>query len=163
MNKEMYEQLNRQIAEEFKSAYIYLSMASDFDSRGLKGMSSWMEEQAKEEVNHGMKIFRYLQERGEKPVLEVIDKPADSYSSPREAFEAAYKHEKYITGCIHSLVKKARQTEDTAAEVFLHWFVEEQVEEEASAAEVLDKLEMVEKSPNGLYMLDRELGQRGAS
>ena len=77
MNKKMYEQLNKQIAEEFKSAYIYLAMASDFESKAMLGMSAWMEAQAKEEMVHGMKIYKYLQERGEKPVLGVIDKPAE--------------------------------------------------------------------------------------
>lgn len=160
MDKKLKGLLNSQINEELFSSYLYLAMASDFESKNLTGMAAWMEKQSAEETAHGMKIYKYLQERGEKPVLQKIETPQESWGSPREAFEAALKHEKHITGCIDNLFKAARAAGDIATEIFLQWFVSEQVEEEASVNEVLAKLDMVRDSPNSLYMLDRELGKR---
>ena len=160
MEQKLKDLLIKQINEEFYSSYLYLAMASDFENKNMKGMASWMIKQSMEETGHGMKIYRYLQERGEKPVLAQIDKPQESWNSPKDAFEASLKHEKHITGCIDKLVKAARAAEDFATEIFLQWFVTEQVEEEANVSDVLAKLEMVGSKSTGLYMLDRELGQR---
>lgn len=160
MDLKLKELLNKQITEELFSSYLYLAMAADFESKNLNGMAAWMKKQSGEETGHGMKIYKYLLERGEKPVLGQLDKPQDSWATPTAAFEAALKHEKHITGCINDLFKAARTVNDPATEIFLQWFVSEQVEEEASVNDVLARLEMVSGSHNGLYMLDKELGQR---
>ena len=161
MDNKLVKQLNKQIAEEFNSAYLYLSMAADFEDKNLSGMAQWMYKQYAEEMEHGKKIYGYLQERGEKVILEAIEKPQGSWESAEAAFEAALKHEKYISGCIKNLYKLAKEADDTPTEIFLQWFVTEQVEEEASVEAVLAKFSMVGKNPNGLYMLDKELGARG--
>ena len=161
MDAKLVKQLNKQIAEEFNSAYLYLAMAADFEDKNLSGMAAWMYKQYGEEMEHGKKIYGYLQERGEKVVLEGIDKPQESWDSPEAAFEAAMGHEKYITGCIDKLYKLAKEVDDAATEIFLQWFVTEQVEEESSVDNVLSKFKMLGKNPNGLYMLDKELGARG--
>ncbi|MBN2050195.1 MAG: ferritin [Spirochaetales bacterium] len=156
----MLDALNRQVNEEMKSAYLYLAMAADFQDQNRPGFASWMKVQASEEMKHAMKIYGFIEERGGKVVLQAIDAPQDNWASPLKAFEAAYAHEQFITDCIHKLVKLAREIGDLPTEVFLHWFVDEQVEEEATADEVIQKIKQVQDSGNGLYMLDRELGKR---
>lgn len=160
MDARLLEALNRQIREEFFSAYLYLAMAGDMDGRGLKGFARWLEVQAREEVEHAMKFFHFLLERGEKPVLEAIPAPEVSWSSPLEAFRKAHEHEKYISSRIHSLVDLAREVGDKPAENFLQWFVEEQVEEEALTGEVVARLELAGDHGPALLMMDREMGAR---
>lgn len=160
MDAKLVKQLNKQIAEEFNSAYLYLSMAADFGDKNLPGMAKWMYAQYAEEMAHGKKIYGFLQERGEKVILEALDKPQDSWDSPVQVFQDSLKHEKYITGCIKSLYKLAKEVDDIPTEIFLQWFVTEQVEEEAGVSDVLSKFEMIGESKNGLYMLDKELGAR---
>ncbi len=157
----MQDALNKQINEEMKSAYIYLAMAANFSAKNLPGFAAWMNVQANEEMGHAMKIYHFILERGGEVELQSIDAPQKSFDTPLAAFEAAYQHEQYITNCIHDLVKQARKVDDLPAEVFLQWFVTEQVEEEASTDEIVQKLKMVQDSKNGLYMLDKELGRRG--
>ena len=160
MDKKLVDQLNKQISEEINSAYLYLSMAADFENKNLSGMAGWMYSQYHEEMEHAQKIYKYLVERGEKVILGEIKKPQDSWNSPKEVFEASLKHEKYITGCIDRLYKLAIEADDVATQIFLQWFVTEQVEEEASVDAVINKISMVGDNPNGLYMLDKELGAR---
>jgi ferritin len=119
-----------------------------------------MRVQATEEINHAMKIFDYVNERGGRVLLDAIDKPATKWASPLSAFEAAYKHEQKVTRLINNLVDLAIKEKDHATENFLHWFVAEQVEEEASADDVVQKLKLAGKSGSALFMIDRELGQR---
>ena len=160
MDKKLTDQLNKQISEEINSAYLYLAMAADFEEKNLSGMAGWMYSQYHEEMEHAQKIYKYLIERGEKVILEAIQKPQDSWDSPEAVFEASLKHEKYITGCINRLYKTAVEADDVATQIFLQWFITEQVEEESSVDAVLGKFAMVGKNPNGLYMLDKELGAR---
>lgn len=155
--------INNQINEEFYSAYIYLSMAAEFGDRDLKGFENWMREQAKEEVEHAMRLFDYLEERGGKVDLEEIDKPKTDWNSPLEAFEDAYKHEKYITRKINDLVDLAEEENDRATVNMLQWFIEEQVEEEDSVSAIVEKLKMAGDNTSSLLMLDSELGNREAS
>jgi ferritin len=107
-----------------------------------------------------MKIYRYLLERGEKAVLSTIEAPKKEYKTMLESFEAALEHEKYISSCIHKLVKLAREVDDLPTENFLGWFVNEQVEEESAPAAIVDRLKLVGDAPQILYMLDRELSGR---
>ena len=160
ISKKMEAALNKQINEEFASAYIYLSMAAHFKAENFNGFAHWMEMQYQEEVAHAMKIYEYLNDRGGKVILDAIGAPETSWDSPLAAFEAAYNHEKHITGCIHGLVKLAMEESDFATQSFLQWFVDEQVEEEASVDGIVETLKMVGDHKNGLFMLDRELGRR---
>lgn len=160
MDAKLASALNTQIKEEMNSAYIYAAMAADMESKNWKGVSSWFKKQATEEMEHAMKIYGYLNERGEKVVFEALDKPKDSYGSILEVFEAALKHEKYISGCIHKLVGLSREVGDLPTETFLQWFITEQVEEEARPTEIVERLKMVGDAPHIMFMLDRELGSR---
>ena len=162
INKKIETAINEQINEELYSAYLYLSMSGYFDSEDLPGFAQWMYAQYQEEVEHAMRFYRYLQDRGGRVHLHAIKEPQHAWDSPLEAFEAALEHEKYITGCINDLVDLAESEHDRATFNMLQWYVDEQVEEEASVEEIVAKLEMVGDSGNGLLMLDRELGQRQA-
>jgi ferritin len=162
MEKKIVEELNEQIREELYSAYLYLSMASYFHAKGLRGFAKWMEVQFEEEMAHAMKFYHYLNSRGERVVLKEISSPPTEWNSPKEAFEEALKHEQHISSRIHYLVELSEETKDRATFNFLQWFVEEQVEEEESVREVLDKLALVgENDGKALYFLDKELGERG--
>ncbi len=152
--------LNDQIQAEFHSWYIYLAMASYFERLSLTGFARWMELQAAEEMEHGMKIFRYLPERNAAGLLQTIDAPPAEWDSPEAAVKSVLEHEQYMTGRIYKLVALADKEKDYATRLFLDWYVTEQVEEEASVRGILDKLELLSKAPNGLYLVDRELARR---
>jgi len=160
INEKIEKAFNKQLNEEAKSAYLYMSMAAYFESINFKGFASWMQKQASEEFKHTMKFYGHIMERGGKVRLAAIEAPQTEWASPLAAFENAYKHELFITKNINDLVKLARDEQDNAAGVFLNWFVSEQVEEEASADEVVQKLKMIKDSTNGLFMLDSKLGKR---
>jgi ferritin len=160
IGEKMQKALNKQINAELYSAYLYLSMATYFKSINLDGFANWMRIQAQEELSHAMKLYDYVFERGEQVTLAAIDKPPAKWPSPLEAFKAVYKHEQKVTGLIHGLVDLATAEKDHATKNMLQWFVDEQVEEEASADEIVQKLKLVDKSSMGLFMLDQELGKR---
>lgn len=162
LSKKLHSTLNDQINAELFSAYLYLSMSSWFKAQNLEGFASWLQIQAQEEVGHAMKIYGYIHDKGAAVELKQIDTPQKSWKSPLAAFEDAYKHEVYISGRINNLADIALSEKDHATNVFLHWFVEEQVEEEASALAVVEKLKLVASHPGGIYMLDREMASRGA-
>ena len=160
MEEKMEQALNEQIREELDSAYLYLSMATYFHDQGLDGMAKWMRVQASEEYGHAMRIFDHIVERGGRVTLFALSEPAREWDSPQAAFQAAYQHEKYITGKISELVELSSELKDYPAASMLHWFVDEQVEEEASTLKIVQALERIGKSGSGLIMLDRELGKR---
>ncbi|MBN1150571.1 ferritin [candidate division WOR-3 bacterium] len=160
LDPKMLKSFNDQINAELYSAYLYLSMSSYFHGLNLKGFANWMRVQAKEELGHAMKIFDHVIERGGRTELSKIDTPPKEWSSIVEVFQKTVEHEKHVTSLIHNLVKTARESNDYASEFFLQWFVSEQVEEEASAQEILDEVEMIKETKNGIFMLDRELGKR---
>jgi ferritin len=160
LQEKMQRALNEQITAEFHSAYIYLAMAAYFEDSDLPGFSSWMVVQAKEELTHGQKLYDYVFERDGRVELSGIEAPPKEWKSPLDAFEAAYKHEQYITGRINDLVSLSRELSDTATENFLQWFVAEQVEEEATAKGIVQSLKIAGDSGAALLMLDRELGTR---
>lgn len=163
IGKKMTDALNEQIREEIFSAYLYFAMASDFESKDWPGIASWMKVQAQEEMAHSLKFYNWINERGGKAVLKAIDKPQESWNSALDLFEAALKHEQHITSRIYNLVKVAREEGDIATEIFLQWYVTEQVEEEANASEIVEKIKKVQNSQNGMYMLDKELSARSAA
>ena len=160
INKKMEKALNEQVNAELYSAYLYLSMEAYFKSLNLKGFANWMMVQTQEEVSHAMKIYGFIDERGGRITLKPIEGPQTKWDSPLAAFEAVYEHEQKVTSLINNLVNLAIEEKDHATNSFLQWFVNEQVEEEASADELVQQLKMMEKAPGGMFMLDRELGQR---
>ncbi|MBA4357300.1 MAG: ferritin [Humidesulfovibrio sp.] len=159
LTKKMEKAFNDQIKWEYYSAYLYLSMASYFQSLGLPGFANWMEVQTQEELFHGTKMFRYVLEKGMRVHLQGIEAPQLEWKSPLAAFEFSLKHELVVTKRINDLVDLAQKEKDHASAIFLQWFVSEQVEEEASFGDVLSKLKLVGDG-GGLFMLDRELAAR---
>ncbi|MDY0391188.1 ferritin [Desulfobulbus oligotrophicus] len=160
MNEKILNAINKQINAEMYSAYLYLSMEAHFQSIGLLGFATWMRAQAQEEMMHAMKFYDYVYERGGTVTLEAIDKPEATWDTPLAVFEAVLAHEKHVTSLINDLVELAINERDHASNIFLQWYVTEQVEEEASVNEVIDKLKLIEGTRSGLFMVDAELGKR---
>lgn len=160
ISEKMAEALDKQFNEELNSAYLYQSMAADFYAKNLAGFGAWMDKQAAEERTHADKIHRFLDDRGSRVHHAALPKPQSEWEHPLDAMKAALKHEEYITQCIHDLVKLSRKEGDIATEVFLGWFVNEQVEEESSVQSLIDKLEMVGDNTFGVYQLDKEVSAR---
>lgn len=156
----MLKAINKQIGEEMFSSYLYLSMAAYFESMNLPGFANWMKLQSKEEYGHAMKFFEYIIDRGGKVTLAEIAAPKAEWKSPLAAFEETYAHELKITGCINNLVKIAREEGDLATESMLKWYIDEQVEEEKNATEIVDLLKKIKDSAQGLILLDRQLASR---
>jgi ferritin len=160
LNKEMEKALNVQVNAEMYSAYLYLSMSAYFQSKSLSGFASWMRVQAQEEMVHAMKIYDFINERSGRVILAPIEAPPTEWNSPLATFEAVYEHEQKVTGLINELMELALEKHDHATNIFLQWFVSEQVEEEDSANDVVEKIKLMGDARGGLFMLDRELGQR---
>ncbi len=160
MNTKVEEALNQQIHAEFYSFYLYLSVAGFFTSRHLDGFAHWMRVQAQEEFAHAMKLFDHINERGGTVALMALDAPPTEWESPSAAVEAVLAHERHISERINGLVDLANAENDHATAVILHWYVNEQVEEEATADTLFHQVKMVESSPHGLLMIDRELAGR---
>ena len=160
MNKKMEQAFNAHLNAEFYSSYLYLAMANCFTAKNLDGMASWMRLQAEEERAHAMKFLDFINVRDGRVTLKQIDQPPLEWSTPLEAFQQAYDHELQISGKIDALVDLATKEGDHAAVNFLQWFVSEQVEEEAHALGIVDKLKMVGDKGSGLFMIDRMLGDR---
>ena len=163
INEKVNNAFNQQIQKELYSAYLYLSMATQFYSDGLEGIAQWFRAQAFEELVHAMKFFDHITERDGRIKLGEIEKPPVDWNSPLKAFKDALGHEEYITAEINKLVELTENEKDYASRSLLQWFVDEQVEEEASVSKVLQELEMVKDSPHSLLMLDKELGARTIS
>jgi ferritin len=160
IHERMQEALNKQLNAELYSSYLYLSMSAHFQSLNLGGFANWMRVQAQEELMHALKFYDYVNERGGRVVLHPVEAPPSAWDSPLAAFEHVYQHEQKVTGLIHKLVDLAVEARDHATNNFLQWFVSEQVEEEASANEVVQKLKLAGDAASALFMIDRELAQR---
>lgn len=160
ISQKLQEAINKQINREIHSAYLYQSMAAYFESLSLDGMAVWMDKQTQEEMFHARKFYDYMNERGGRVIFTGIEAPKTEWQSPLNAFEDALIHEEYITKSIYELLDLAIQEKDHMTQVFLHWFVTEQAEEENSVSTVIDKLKLVKDSPNGIFMMDRELSKR---
>jgi len=154
--------LNEQITMELGSAYLYLAMAAYCESINFPGTAHWLEVQAQEEIGHAMKIYGHVNDRGGRVVLKAIPEPVQEYASPLAVFEAVLAHEQKITAAIHKLYALAVEQKDYASLPLLQWFIDEQVEEEKSADEVLQKLRMAGESKSALLFIDSQLGQREA-
>lgn len=161
MDKKMVEGLTKQITHEFYSGYLYLQMAAWFEENNLKGFANWMRVQFMEESCHAMIFFNYLIERGVPVKLGQINMPESDFKSPLDIFERSLKHEQFVTGLINNLANTAIEVKDHASRIMLDWFVTEQVEEEANATEVIEKLKLMgEKPGSALMMYDAVLAQR---
>ncbi|MHA1839819.1 MAG: ferritin [Candidatus Ranarchaeia archaeon] len=160
ISQKMQDAINEQINAELRSAYLYLSMSAYFESKSLKGFARWMRIQASEEVEHATKFFDYVNERSGRVTLKPIEAVKTEWSSPIEAFEDTYKHELLVTSLIDKLVDLARSENDHASEVFLQWYVKEQVEEEDTASYILEQLKMIGDEKHLILAMDRELGKR---
>lgn len=162
ISKKMNDALNNQVYEEMNSFYLYLAMAEYFQEQKLSGSAGWLRSQAREEMGHAMKFVHYLEEQNSRAVFKALPQPPKEFKSPQAAFELVMKHEQHITASINKLMDLALELKDHATASFLRWFVDEQVEEEASVTKVLDMLEMTAKMPGGMFMVDRELAKRQA-
>lgn len=152
--------INYQINRELFSEYYYLSMAAYFNAAGLSGFENFFLVQVEEERFHAMKMYRFLNEKGGRVTLDAIEAPKTEFNSPIEVFQLAYDHEKLVSSLINDLMDLAISENDHAAKNFLNWFVEEQVEEEASMEGILNKLKLINGEGHGLLMMDAELAQR---
>lgn len=152
--------LNKHLNAEMYSSYLYLSMSAWFESKGLSGFANWMRIQAQEETSHGEKFFDYINERGGLVILEAIDKPKSAWLSPLTVFEEVLTHEEFVSSLINDLVDLAIEEKDHASNNFLQWFVAEQVEEEASAGAVLDRMKLIQEDSAGLFAFDLEMSKR---
>ncbi len=161
MTNKIKDILNKQINEEFYSSYLYLALAAFLEKQGLKGAANWMNIQAKEENDHALGFYRFLLDRNEEPVLEAIAKPdLSNIKNIKDVFNAGLKHEQHITACISNIHQLAKEEKDSALESFIKWYVDEQVEEEANAIEILDKLNLAGHEGSVIYMIDQELKAR---
>lgn len=156
------DKLNAQLNSEIYSAYLYFSMAGYFESQNLKGFANWMEIQAREEVIHSHRIYKYIIDKGNRPKMSAIDAPTHDWGSPQEAMENTYSHECQISEQINECVSLALKENDHSTNTMLQWFVNEQVEEEAAADDIVQKLKMISGNSTGLYLLDTELSKRSS-
>lgn len=154
--------INEQIVKEIYSSNLYLSMASYCADENLNGFAHWMRIQAQEELEHAMKFFDYLLDRGGRPVVGEIKAPKADWSNALNVFEDALAHEKYVTSEINKIADLAIEERDHATTSFLKWFIDEQVEEEATTGEIVDRLKLIGDNSGGLFMLDNELKNRPA-
>ncbi len=160
MNKKIEKAINKQIQAEFYSAYMYLAMAAYCEAEDYLGAANWMKIQAQEEVTHAMKFYDFVNQVGGKVELFSIEAPPKAYGSLLNMFEEGLKHEKLVTKLIHDLYELAHKEKDYAFESFLKWYVDEQVEEEANATEIIAKIKSVGSSKEGLFLIDQELAKR---
>jgi len=152
--------INQQINQEFTAAYNYLGMSAYFDEHNLEGFTNWMQKQFEEEQAHGLRLIRYLQDRGGKVQLGELPSPGTGYSSPIDIFKIALEQEQANTTSINDLYELATKLNDHATKSHLQWFIDEQVEEEKSVEDIIALLERVGDDPAGLLYLDDKLGAR---
>ena len=160
LSEKMAEVLNKQVNKEMYSAYLYMAMSAYSTYTGLKGFANWFMIQYQEEMVHAMKIYDYINGQGGQVKLMAIEQPATEFKSPMDMFEKTLAHEKFITKSINELVDLAIAEKDHATNIFLQWFVTEQIEEEGNDNEIIARLKLVGEDGNGLLMLDKELAAR---
>jgi ferritin len=162
LSEKLQNALNHQLNAELYSSYLYLSMSAYFAHIDLEGFAHWMYVQAQEEALHAKKFYDFINQRGGRVKLTQIDAPPTDWESPVAVFENTLDHERKVTSLINELMDTVMEERDHATSIFLQWFVTEQVEEEESVGSVLQKLDLLKDSKNGLFMIDRELMQRGS-
>lgn len=160
MDAKIYDLLNDQINKELYSAYLYLSMADFYKDAGLDGYANFYEIQAAEERDHALILRKYLLENDEKPVLGAIAAPDKEFKTFMDPLKAAYEHEQYVTDLIHNIYKVAIEVDDYRVQKFLEWFIDEQMEEEDTARDMITKMELFGEDRHSLYELDAKLQER---
>jgi ferritin len=160
LSEKIVKALNKQINEEFFSAYLYMSMSSYCSSIGLEGFAHWTNIQNQEELFHANKLYKYVIDRGGRVELYSIEKPQFEWTDAMDIIESTKKHEHHISSNINELMTLSLEEKDHATASFLKWFVDEQVEEEANVEAVLNKLKLTKGDLNSLFMIDKELSTR---
>lgn len=160
ISKKLQDAINAQINRELFSEYLYISMQAWFANQNLDGFATWMDAQGKEERFHAMKFFNFLIERGGKVELKALEGPTVDFKNPLAIFKAAFKHEQFISKNINDLMELAIKEKDHSARGLLQWYVDEQVEEEATFDKVVHQLEMIKDDPHAMFMMDNQLGTR---
>ncbi len=161
ISKTLEQTINDQIRKEMYSAYLYLAMSSYMEEQNFFGMAKWLTRQAMEEMEHAMKFYHYVHERGGHIVLQAIAQPPAEFGTPLQLFEQVLEHELSVTASIRALYEQAQAEKDYAAEIFLQWFIKEQVEEESNATQIVEMLKRAGDSLPMLMMIDSQLGKRG--
>lgn len=161
IGKTLLAEINEQIKYELYSSYLYLAMSAHFEEQNLGGFAKWMKIQAEEEKAHAMKFFGYVHDRGGKVELKAIDAPPAKFGTPLEIFKQTLEHEQFVTDRINKLYAQAVKDSDYASQSFLTWFVDEQVEEEKNATEIIGWLELAGGSPAGLFQINGLMYKRG--
>jgi len=160
ISKKMQEAINEQIKNEMYSAYLYLSMSAYCTKIDLKGFANWMRVQYQEEMFHAFKMYDYLLDQDGEVKLLAIDQPPHEFQSAENVFKTTLEHERKVTAMINNIMDLAVTEKDHATNIFMQWFVTEQIEEEATAKDILQQIKLAGATPQGLFLLDRELGQR---
>ena len=161
ISKTMQDAINEQIKNEIYSAYLYLSMSAHFESNNLPGFAHWMRVQYEEELSHALKFFDHVHERGGLVTLLAIPQPPNQWDTSLDLFKEVLKHEQLVTSLIYKLYDTSLQEKDYAAQVMLHWFINEQVEEEKNATEIVESLKLIDARGTAVLMLDKQLSKRG--
>jgi ferritin len=160
LGKDLEKAFNDQIHLELASSYAYLGLSAWFETQSLPGMAHWMRLQSEEEHEHAMKFYRFVVDRDGAVTLGALDGPSTSFASPLDAFEHSLAHERKVTSAINALYAKATEAQDFSSLPLLGWFVNEQVEEEATVSQIIEDLRRIGDNQHALLMLDRELGAR---
>jgi ferritin len=161
LSKNMQDAVNEQIKNEVYSAYLYLSMCAHFESNNLPGFAHWMRIQYEEELSHALRLFDHVHDRGGKVTLFAIPQPDSEWKTPIDVFTQVLSHEQHVTSLIHKLYETALKEKDYPAQVMLAWFIDEQVEEEKNASEIVEQLKLIDAHGTAVLMLDHQLGKRG--
>jgi ferritin len=160
LSKKMENALNEQINKEMYSSYLYMAMSAHSTNIGLPGFANWFMVQYKEEMEHAMRLYNYLNDQGGKIHLKAIDEPPSTFKDPMDMFQKTLKHEQFVNKSINTLMDLAIKEKDHATQIFLQWFVTEQIEEEGNDNDIITKLELAGSKGNGLFMIDKELATR---
>ncbi|QWX83924.1 ferritin [Cellulophaga sp. HaHaR_3_176] len=159
LSKNIEKALNDQIKIEAESSQIYLAMACWAEVKGLEGVAGFMYDQSQEERDHMLKLVKFINERGGHAQISELSAPNVTFSSFKEMFEKLFEHEVFVSGSINELVHISLQEKDYATHNFLQWYVAEQIEEEAMARTILDKINLIGDDKGGLYLFDRDIQQ----
>ncbi|MCD4806675.1 MAG: ferritin [Methanococcoides sp.] len=160
ISERMVKALNGQINKEMYSAHLYMAMSAYSSNIGLSGFANWFMVQYQEEMLHAMKFYNYIVDQGAKVELQAIEKPAKEFGTTLDMLNATLEHEKFITRSINDLVDLAIEEKDHATNIFLQWYITEQIEEEGNDNEIIDKLKLAGEEGNGLFMIDKDLAAR---
>lgn len=161
LSKPLQDAINNQIQKEFESAYLYLGMAAHFDAVSLPGFASWMRKQFAEEQGHAFKFYDYVNDQRGRVTLQPIAAPPAEFGKPVEIFQQVLAHEQKVTASIKAIYELAVKENDPATQIFLQWFISEQVEEEKHASDLIEQLKMAGDQPFSLLFMDQHvLGAR---